>query len=300
MNICSVYIGAYYYGKHFIIKIKDGIRINNMILNNDNITGMQQIYKAGCENSKVIIEVKNKVIDIDKKYKIFYPSENYIVLIMNHNTMTNIFGNYKKESLPNWVKNIPMLNTKYRKIIQRIILFIEICLCLWTLYQIIFNTPSLKIFFGIFRPILSYLFYPITYLWKYVGDYFNFVFYIQILSNFGNTMLYPLFLLYSFIFEIIYPFINLIKVIFYIVKTLFYIPYCLLLVITKLFNFRVYNQSKNIIKTIPLYIRFINGIKYTCIYTWNILIKPIKHLYVLYNTPKSGELGRILKENKNK
>ena len=51
---------------------------------------------------------------------------------------------------------------------------------------------------------------------------------------------------------------------------------------------------------VPFYRKLYNNIKKLIITLWEYLIKPIKHIYVLINTPQSGELGRTVQKKRKK
>lgn len=268
---CLLYVGYTYIGKVNIKKVDKNLIFNNKVLNFSNITGIKQLYKYNKDQAEVIIETKTPFIITDLKQKLLIPSNNYIRIYINNQTLIDIFGKDYDEidTLPNWSKRIPFLKPVYRKIIQNIIIMIEICLCIWTLYQIFYNTPGFWFFFdNVIAPILS----PVINIWNRIGSYIKIIFQIQILSyiryeqiiQLWNMIFYPM-------YRLIYPIFR------------FIIPI-----------------AKNTSESIPLYKKIYYNIKNFILLIWEYLIKPIKNLYILINTSRSGELGRKVKTEYNK
>ena len=179
----------------------------------------------------------------------------------------------------------------------------------------IYNTPGFKYLLSllgwflvpIIKTVISYC-NPIIALWNSIGTYVKLIFQLKILSTIHfmfiastikiiykyvydgiNILQYCIYMTYYLIKYIITPVYNLVLYILYPIYLL-----CCTLIEPILKAISILNNSTivpKVKKTIPLSVKLHRLI----MFLWEYFIKPIKYIYTLLIVPRSGELGRTIK-----
>ena len=304
----------------------------------EDITGLNyniEIYKE----SQILIETKKKYYfkcDIEGNINIVTTLKNKYIHIKTEleNTVkyfgikeTGILYNneklqiYAKEGLPYWCNWICFLENNLRVIIQLIFIFTEICILIWTMYQISKTLPEMIIFINKLKNIIEinlksnyiYLYFESNIL--YICNLFNIL--IQIIYN---ITIYPIYILLNYFLIVpinstmIYLDTNLrilfqLKVI-SLLNINYYISY-----LVKIFNIIyniVYNfyifVKKLVLLVMPVFqkgkyikdnainkISIMNNIKNNIVILWQYIGRPINYCYNLIKAPHIGEIGRKIK-----
>lgn len=288
-KIQTLCVGSHRIGNHVSMNISD----NNCIFCHGDqtqlefhiasITGIQHYYEPHESHSRIIIELnKKKCYDLQMtKWEICkFPSPNYVTLIMEHNIMVDIIEQLNKHhvckklikvGLSGWAFKTPFLNWWLRSIIQKIIIIVELSLCIWTFYQIIYNSDILRDIFSIFAPFFFWLLSPIYFIWSSISETMGTFFRLIILSHF------------EFVFDL-----------WKIIRDLFKFTYNVFAYMGSMFM-KIFSFRKNL-PSIKSQFNLFAEIKKLSLSIWEYLIKPIRYVYTLIITPQNGEIARTIRK----